>query len=442
MNTSIKTKKLSSLRQRIILTIGLLTLVRLGSFIPLPYLDRPTLDTLVQVSKGSANTSLGEVLNTFSSGGTNAYSVFSLGILPYINASIILQLLTTVIPSLSKMQKEEGEYGRRKINDYIRYLTFFLSILQSVSFTFNLKKFIFDWNVWTGAQVILVLITGSMIVVWFSELITRHGVGNGSSLLICFNIISSLPDNVSTFLSSFENLTQAIPSSLAILTLFLMTTLACIFINEALVKIPLISARQLVKKKERLSPYTGKTILPLRVNQSGVMPLVFTSYVVVILSFCGNLIKSQAQQFFPMVGPQVWESTLGLWGGKIVFWGLYSGLIFFFTYFYSTLILDPNDMAEKFRKNSVIIRGIPPGKTTRLYLRETLKRISTINALFLIGLIVGLQGFSAIFPLNLTNVRGIGFTSQIILVNVLIDTLKRIRSYLNEEKNNFTDDLS
>jgi preprotein translocase subunit SecY len=439
MNTNLQKKKLASLKQRVILTISLLTIIRLGSFIPLPYIDRETFDTMLQIRKTSTNGSLTEILNTFSSGGNNTYSLLSLGILPYINASIIIQLLTTLIPSLAKMQREEGEYGRRKINDYMRYLTFFLSIFESLFITLKLKNLIFNWNLCTVIQISIVLITGSMIVLWFSELITRKGLGNGSSLLICFNIISSLPDTVMVFFNSFENVLSAIQNSFIILIIFFLTTMACIFINEAVINIPLISARQLAKKKDMLSAYTGKTNLPLRINQSGVMPLVFTSYVIIAVTFLGNFIKDE--NGISSVIYEIFDlnKDLTYWIGKLLFWIFYSLLIFFFTYFYSTITLNPKDVAENFRKNSVIIKGIPPGKATRIYLRETLQRISTINALFLITLIVGLQILSTVLNINSLNINGVGFTSQIILVNVLIDTLKRVRSYLNEEKTQYLD---
>ena len=184
MNTNLQNTKSRSLRSRILLTVSLLTIVRLGNFIPVPYIDRETFASLLQSESATTN-AVAQVLSTFSGGGTTSFGLLSLGILPYINASIIIQLLTTAIPSLSKMQKEEGEYGRRKLTDYVRFLTFFWAIVESISVTYSLRSFIFDWSFWSAAQISITLITGSMIVLWFSELITRDGLGNGSSLLIC-----------------------------------------------------------------------------------------------------------------------------------------------------------------------------------------------------------------------------------------------------------------
>ena len=331
------------------------------------------------------------------------------------------------------MQKEEGEYGRRKLTDYVRFLTFFWAIVESISLTYSLRGLIFDWNFWTATQISVILITGSMIVLWFSELITRDGLGNGSSLLICFNIVSSLPDQLKIFLVSLKDQTNGLMSSFFLVGIFLITTLGCIYMNEAIIKIPLVSARQLLRKKA--SNGLENSTLPLRINQAGVMPLVFTSYAMVVLSSLIGILKGKLNIAIFLTQIPFFNETLFYWSGKIIFWSIYAGLIFFFTYFYSTIVLDPKDVAERFRKNSVVILGISPGNPTKSYLRQTLKRIARINAIFLICNIVGLQVLESILHLNVTSLRGLGFTSQLILVNVLIDTVKRIKSFLNEEEN-------
>ena len=433
MNTNLQNTKSLSLRRRILLTVSLLTIVRLGNFIPVPYIDRETFATLLQTENSSTN-AVAQVLTTFSGGGNNSFGLLSLGILPYINASIIIQLLTTAIPSLSKMQKEEGEYGRRKITDYVRYLTFFWAIIESVSVTYSLQGLIFDWSFWTATQISITLIAGSMIVLWFSELITKNGLGNGSSLLICFNIVSRLPDQMKLFIVSLNDQANGLNSSFFLLGIFLITTIGCIYMNEAIIKIPLVSARQLLRKKTSDVKRLGNSTLPLRINQAGVMPLVFTSYAMVVLSSFVSFIKGQGNLSAFLNQLPFFNETLFYWGGKIIFWSIYAGLIFFFTYFYSSIVLDPKDVAERFRKNSVVILGIKPGKATRSYLSRTLRRIASINAIFLISNIVGLQIIESFLNLNVVSLRGLGFTSQLILVNVLIDTLKRIRSFLNEDE--------
>jgi preprotein translocase subunit SecY len=379
MKINSKHTKSRSLTSRIVLTLGLLSIVRLGSFIPVPYLDRESFSSILEKESSSIN-AFAQVLSNFSGTKTNSFGLLSLGILPYINASIVVQLLTTALPSLAKLQKEEGEYGRRKINDYVRYLTFFWAIVESLGLTYSLKSLIFDWGFWTGAHISLCLIAGSMIVLWFSELITKNGLGNGSSLLICFNIVSGLPEQIKAFVLSLQGQSNALESSLFLALVFLVTTLGCIYINEATIRIPLVSARQLLRKNKPSAKEGGNASLPLKINQAGVMPLVFTSYAMVLFSSILGLVKTQVSNPFFFLS----ESFL-FWGGKLIFWCLYAALIFFFTYFYSTIVLDPKDVAERLRKNSVVILGIAPGNATKTYLKKTLRRIASINALFLIS---------------------------------------------------------
>jgi preprotein translocase subunit SecY len=434
MNTSFGNQKSRSLQSRIFLTISLLTIIKMGTFIPVPYIGKDVFINIFQTNKSSSNL-FAQILNSFSGGTNNSFGLLSLGILPYINASIIIQLLTTVISPLSAMQKEEGEYGRRKLTDYIRYLTFIWAVIESIGLTYSVREFIFDWNIEIATVISISLITGSMIVLWFSELITKYGLGNGSSLLICFNIVSSLPDQIKMFLFSLNNEVNNFWNIFLLVLVFLITTIGCIYINEAVIKIPLVSARQLLKKRKFESKNLSNSILPLRINQAGVMPLVFTSYAMVLFASLISLIKKQtiinnlSNNFFFL------NSVTSYWLGKGGFWSLYALLIFFFTYFYSTIVLDPKDVAEQFRKNSVVILGIVPGNSTRSYLSQTLKRIAGINAFFLIFNIIGLQIIESTLNINVSNLRGLGFTSQLILVNVLIATIKKIRSFLSEEEN-------
>ncbi|CAM9109984.1 unnamed protein product [Chrysoparadoxa australica] len=438
MNTNFQTNKERSLKERIILTISLLTIIRLGNFIPLPFIDRETFKNLIENQSSSTNT-IASLITTFSGGTNTSFGLFSLGILPYINASIIMQLLTTLLPSLTKLQKEEGEYGRRKITDYTRYLTFFWAIIESITVTYSLKSLIFDWNLLTAAQISLTLITGSMIVLWFSELITRNGLGNGSSLVICFNIVCNLPSQVKKlFFSLGENNNLNAIVLLLFFSVFLLTTIACVLVNEAVIKIPLISAKQLLRSQNftdiKLSNNT--TVLPLRINQAGIMPLIFTSSLMVLFTSGIKLLGNQFNNilFLQELINKNNENTIIFIIQKVINWGFYGGLIFFFTYFYSTLILDPKDVAEQFRKNSVTIKNIPPGNSTKQYLTQTLKRITGINALFLVSIIICLNGLEIGLKSSGLNLQGFGLTSQLILVNVLIDTVRRIRSFLNDNE--------
>nr|YP_006639107.1 preprotein translocase subunit secY [Saccharina japonica]YP_009865354.1 preprotein translocase subunit secY [Saccharina latissima]YP_010688169.1 preprotein translocase subunit secY [Saccharina longissima]YP_010863418.1 preprotein translocase subunit secY [Saccharina japonica x Saccharina latissima]QOV02298.1 preprotein translocase subunit secY [Saccharina sp. ye-B]QWK44009.1 preprotein translocase subunit secY [Arthrothamnus bifidus]UBI41468.1 preprotein translocase subunit secY [Saccharin len=428
MNLQLRSKNTPSFRQRFFLTIGLLTLVRIGSFIPLPYIDIKTFSPLLE--SNTSTTAVATILNSFSGGENASFSILSLGILPNINASIIIQLLTTINPTLLKLQKEEGEYGRRKLTDYTRYLTFFCAIIESIVTTYSFRPLIFNWNVLVLIQISLTLIAGSMIILWFSELITKDGIGNGSSILICFNIVSNFPDQLRAMILALSN--QNIIVSFFIGGIFLLTTVGCIYINEAMVKIPLVSASQLLRNVNKFSLWNNSN-LPLRVNQAGVMPLVFTSSVMVILSSLTNLIYGQLVniELFSFLNSLSTNLTLGV--GKIFYWSTYGILVFFFTSFYSTILLDPKDMTEQFRKNSVTIKGITPGKSTQSYLSITIKRLTILNAVFLIGVLILLNGLEYLLPVNNLNLRGFGLTSQLILVNVLVDTFRKVRNLLNAE---------
>ena len=429
MNFELKVKNTQSFQERFLLTISLLTIIRIGSFIPLPYLDL-NLNSSSLIGTSSSTNTVTTILNSFSGGNNSSISIFSLGILPNINASIIIQLLTTINPTLLKLQKEEGEYGRRKLTDYTRYLTFFCALVESIITTYGLRALVFEWNLLIIVQISLSLLTGSMIILWFSELITKNGIGNGSSLLICFNIVSNFPDQLKSL--SLTLVDQNILIIGTIGGLFILTTIGCIYINEALIKIPLISASQLLRKVSKTSLWNNSN-LPLRVNQAGVMPLVFTSSIMLILSYLTKFLYLELKDIKIVSGLSlISQDTLGLIT-KGSYWLIYGLLVFFFTTFYSRIILDPKDIAEEFRKNSVSIKGINPGLSTRNYLSQTIKRLTIINAVFLIVVLILLNALESILPISNLNLRGFGLTSQLILVNILIDTFRKVQSLLKAE---------
>lgn len=428
MKLQLKVKTPRTFQQRFLLTISLLTLVRVGSFIPLPYIDIKTFSP--KLDANTSTTTIVGILNTFSGGEASSVSLLSLGILPNINASIILQLLTQISPVLLKLQKEEGEYGRRKLTDYTRYLTFFCALIESIVTSYNFRSLIFNWNFLVLIQISLSLITGSMIILWFSEIITKDGLGNGSSILICFNIVSNFPDQLKVIALKLANNNS---SGILLLGGFLLTTIGCIYINEAIVRIPLVSASQLLRQPNKRSLWEN-SVLPLRINQVGVMPLVFTSSVMVILSSVTNIFYRYLinNRIFP-----IFNTISDLAISKIspvFYWVTYSLLVFFFTSFYSTILLDPKDIASQFRKNSVSIRGINPGISTQKYLQQTIKTLTFLNSSFLIVILFLLNLLEYLLPFNNLNLRGFGLTSQLILVNVLIDTFRKVQSLLNAEK--------
>nr|QXI87450.1 SecY [Sargassum phyllocystum]QXI87867.1 SecY [Sargassum mcclurei]QXI88006.1 SecY [Sargassum henslowianum] len=427
MNLQLR-KNNPSFRQRFFLTISLLTLVRIGSFIPLPYIDINTFSPLV--GSNNSTTTIATILNNFSGGGNASFSILSLGILPNINASIFIQLLTTINPTLLKLQKNEGEYGRRKLIDYTRYLTFFCAVIESIITTYSFRSLIFNWNILVLIQISLSLITGTMIILWFSELITKYGIGNGSSILICFNIVSNFPDQLRTIALNLSN--KSIFIGFFISSIFLLTTVGCIYINEAVVKVPLVSASQLLRNVNKFSLWNNSN-LPLRVNQAGVMPLVFTSSVMVILTSITKFLFGQFINIDFFSNLTLFSTNRILLIGKIFYFLLYGISVFFFTSFYSAILLDPKDITEQFRKNSVTIKGITPGINTQSYLSLTIKRLTIINAIFLIIILLLLNGLEYFLPINNLNLRGFGLTSQLILVNVLVDTFRKVQNLLNRE---------
>nr|YP_010418135.1 preprotein translocase subunit SecY [Sargassum polycystum]YP_010418230.1 preprotein translocase subunit SecY [Sargassum plagiophyllum]USF18353.1 preprotein translocase subunit SecY [Sargassum polycystum]USF18448.1 preprotein translocase subunit SecY [Sargassum plagiophyllum] len=427
MNLQLR-KNNPSFRQRFFLTISLLTLVRIGSFIPLPYIDINTFSPLV--GSNNSTTTIATILNNFSGGGNASFSILSLGILPNINASIFIQLLTTINPTLLKLQKNEGEYGRRKLIDYTRYLTFFCAVIESIITTYSFRSLIFNWNILVLIQISLSLITGTMIILWFSELITKYGIGNGSSILICFNIVSNFPDQLRIIALNLSN--KSIFIGFFISSIFLLTTVGCIYINEAVVKVPLVSASQLLRNVNKFSLWNNSN-LPLRVNQAGVMPLVFTSSVMVILTSITKFLFGQLINIDFFSNLTFFSTNRILLIGKIFYFLLYGISVFFFTSFYSAILLDPKDITEQFRKNSVTIKGITPGINTQSYLSLTIKRLTIINAIFLIIILLLLNGLEYFLPINNLNLRGFGLTSQLILVNVLVDTFRKVQNLLNRE---------
>ncbi len=428
MDIFYQTNSEQSLKERILLTITLLTIVKIGNFIPIPninqeiFFNKPHITNLYQGS-------IIEILNIFSGGDNKIFGLFSLGIFPYINASIIIQLLMVYIPYLKQLKQEEGEFGKRKLVTYTRVLTFFLAILQSLGIIYSLKENILNWYFINIISIISILVVGSFILVRFSELITKNGIGYGSSLLICFNIVSHLPDQIKRFLvliNKQDNINN-IKSIIIILIFFLFSSISCVGLNEALIKIPIISARQLSFGENSFIRRIN-SFLPLRINQTGVMPLVFASSIMIIFSSIWSIFKIQ---FFSLLNIEnIFQSKFGFWSEHLFFLVLYSALVFFFTYFYSTLFFEPKEITEQLRKNSVVIPKITPGLETEKYLSKTLNKIARFNTFFLVCIIAIIQFFEILLNIPHLNLNSFGFTSQIILVNVLIDIIKRINSFL------------
>ncbi len=410
MQSTRKTTKREGLKERIFLTLILLVLSRLGTFIPVPGVDHDAFYQSISTNP------IVTFLNIFSGGGFASIGIFALGIVPYINASIIMQLATTSIPTLEKLQKEEGESGRQKISQITRYIALGWATIQSLGVSFWVRPYVFDWNTDFVIQMTLALTTGSMLTMWFSEQITEKGIGNGPSLLIFINIISGLPKLIQQK-SSLVNANNQATELVILASIFLLMIVGIIFIQEGTRRIPIISAKQLGKGQSQ----NKTSYLPLRLNQGGVMPIIFASAILVLPAYLSQIIKNQILlKFLSLLSPNS--------GDKNLYLLFYFSLILFFSYFYASLVINPNDVSQNLKKMESSIPGVRPGKATTDYLQKTLNRLTFLGALFL--------AFIAVIPSiieNLTNIatfKGLGATSLLILVGVAIDTSRQIQTYL------------
>jgi preprotein translocase subunit SecY len=415
----------AGLRGRLLITIGLLILVRFGVFVPIPGLDREIFQNLVQNSPA-----LG-ILNIFTGGGLATLGIFALGILPFINASIIMQLLTAAIPSLEDLQKNEGEAGRRKISQITRYVALVWAIIQSFGITIGL---LVNNGVITGIvpilQTVLALTAGSMFVMWISELLTERGIGNGASLLIFVNIVAVLPQTLGNTIDYAQTGgRQAIAQVVILLLVFLVMIVGIVFVQEGTRRIPIISARRQVGKRlyrERTS------YLPLRLNQGGVMPIIFASAVLILPYQLAQWLSNSPDSGESPVIRVLIQFVNALQPGNWQYVVFYSLMIFFFSYFYASLIVNPKDMSQNLKKMGASIPGIRPGTATSNYLEGVLNRLTFLGAIFL-SLVATLptlvEGATGV-----TTFRGFGATSLLILVGVAIDTAKQIQTYVISQR--------
>lgn len=407
----------AGLRGRLLITIGLLILVRLGIYLPIPGIDRAVFAQSVQ------DNAVIRFLDIFSGGGLSALGIFALGILPYINASIIMQLLTAALPSLERLQKDEGEAGRRKISQITRYVAVGWAVLQSFGiaiFVSSIPGAALHPGAWFVAEIVLGLTAGSMVVMWISELITERGVGNGASLLIFLSIVAYLPASVGQTIALAES-GGNIGGIVILVAVFLAMIVGIVFVQEGTRRIPIVSARRQVGRKL----YREQTsYLPLRLNQ-GVMPIIFASAVLILPStlaqFTRNELVARFASYVSPAGPTPWLYVI-----------FYLLLILFFSYFYSSLVVNPVDMSQNLKKMGASIPGIRPGKATSDYLERVLNRLTFLGAIFL--------GLVAIIPTavesatKVTTFQGLGATSLLILVGVAIDTSKQIQTYVISQR--------
>lgn len=409
--------KIEDLRNRILYTLGILLIYRLGSFVVLPGIDPAQLGAL----KNQTADGIMGLLDMFSGGAFSNASIFALGIMPYISASIVVQLLGIAIPYFQRLQKE-GESGRRKINQITRYLTVIILIIQAPTYLANLHAqlpataFALKGVYFTISSTII-LISGTMFVMWLGEKITDKGIGNGISLIIMVGIIARLPFAlVAEFFQRSEELSGGLVMFLVEMIILFVVFMFSILLVQGTRKIPVQYAKRIVGNKQ----YGGvRQYIPLKVNSAGVMPIIF----------------AQALMFLPMMLASFdTETTTGIAAAFSDFTGFWYNftfalLIIAFTYFYTAVTINPNQMAEDMKKNGGFIPGVKPGKKTVEFLDSIMSKITLPGSIFL-ALIAILPAFAMILGVNNQMAQFFGGTSLLIMVGVVLDTLQQIESHL------------
>ncbi len=405
----------AALRNRLLFVAGALAVTRVLAAIPIPGIDAAQLGLFL------ANNQFFGLLNLFSGGGLANLSLVMLGVGPYITASIVMQLMTMMVPRLKAMYQEEGEAGRTRFSQYTRFLTLPIAVVQGISFLIILERqgvlpaltpLQFGIN-------LLTIVAGSMLLMWIGELISEYGLGNGVSVVIFAGIVAGLPSAISQTLFAFE--AAQIPVYLMFVAAALVVIAAVVYITEAERPVPVTYA-----KRVRGMKFFGgtSTYLPLRLNQAGVIPIIFALSFLLLPQMFGTFFQTSSVPWLASSAAVVLAFVANQWLYGIV----YFLLVFLFTYFYTAVTFEPNSIAENLQRNGAFIPGIRPGTHTSEYLGRTITRITFVGGLFL--------GAIAVLPLIVQNVSGIaniaiGGTGLLIVVNVVLDITRRIDAQLS-----------
>ncbi|MBR4070226.1 MAG: preprotein translocase subunit SecY [Bacteroidaceae bacterium] len=408
--------KIEDLRKRIISTILLVLVYRVGSFVVLPGVDPLQLDAL----RTQASSGLMQLLDMFSGGAFSNASIFALGIMHYITASIVIQLLGMVLPSFQKMQRE-GESGRMKLNQYTRYLTVLILLLQGPAYLVNLRvqmgaAFPQGWSFLVVSTIVLA--AGSMFIMWLGERITDRGIGNGISFIILIGIIARLPLALAQeFTNRFTSQQGGLVIFLVEIVFLLLVIALAIMLVQGVRKVPVQYAKRIVGNKQ----YGGaRQYIPLKVNTAGVMPIIFAQAIMFIpITIAGFNAEAASSSFF-----RSFMSMTGFWYNAI-----FAILIIAFTYFYTAITVQPTQMAENMKQNNGFIPGIKPGKKTAEYLDSIMSRITLPGSIFL-AIVAILPAFAQAAGVSAEFAQFFGGTSLLILVGVVLDTLQQIESHL------------
>ncbi len=400
----------TTLRARVLFLIGMLVVFRLMAAVPIPGIDHEALRSLL-----SGNQFLG-LLNIFSGGGLSNLSIVMLGVGPYITASIIMQLLTIMVPRLKSLYQEEGEAGRARFAQYTRLIAPPLALLQGFGYLVLLSRqgVVPGIETLSFAVSLIVIAAASILLMWIGELITEFGIGNGVSLIIFAGIVASLPTNIGQALFSFD--VSQIPVIIGFIVAAILVTAAVVIITEAERPIPITYAKTVRGAKS----FGGSaTYLPLRVNQAGVIPIIFA----LSLLLFPQMILNVSLQYLHGGALTFATKALALFANQYFYGGLYFILVFFFTYFYTAVTFDPDTIARNLQQSGAFIPGVRPGQTTSEYIGNILTRITLVGAIFL--------GLIAVLPIVMQNITGvkslaIGGTALLIAVSVILDLVRKI----------------
>ena len=403
--------KIKDVRKKILYTLMMIVVFRIGATIPVPGVDTSIIKEMV------GNNSLLSLYNMFTGGAFSNFTLFALGIGPYITTSIILQLLTIGFESLDELQKS-GEEGKKKINKYTKYTALVLALIQAIGITLGVVRgALKSNNVFFICTVILTLVAASMLLMWIGDKITEKGLGNGSSIIIFVGIISRVPQDIISAVSMVQNGSLAIWAVALLVVIMLITTAAVIYIQEATRKIPVQYAKRVVGRKM----YGGQSShIPMKVNQSGVIPVIFASSLLAFPQTIALFMGTEAQTFVqtylnPMASPGVW-----------IYRSLEILLIVFFSYFYTTVSFNTEDIANNMKNNGGFIPGIRPGKPTVDYLNRILSRLTLAGALFLAAIVMVSAIIMFFMKIQITLVG----TSLLIVVGVALELKRQLESNL------------
>ena len=421
--------RIPELRKKLLFTVGLLMAFRILASISIPGADKNALASLFN------NNSLLGLLNLFSGGGLSTFSVVAMGVNPYINATIIMQLMTVVSVRLKEMAKE-GEQGRKRITRYTRWLTVALGALQAYGLTvlFSSQSLpggavLPSPSAGTIIQIILVLTAGTIALMWLGELITEYGVGNGVSLVIFAGIIGRLPGSVYTYAQGGSS---HVFQLVLIALIAVIVTAGIIEVQQAQRKIPIQSAQRVINPRAGQAIQGRRSFLPLKVNAGGVIPIIFAISIMAFPTIFSNFFQNAGGHVgdFASYIRNNWQPNGPSLLTNLLYNGIEFALIFGFTYFYTAVVFDPNDVADDFKKRSVYIPGIRPGRWTAEYLGRVMGRITLAGALFLAVITVVLPLATSFFTGVSTSSLYLGGTAVLIVVGVALDTMQQIETQL------------